>query len=390
MPLEQHDKRLSAVDGLPTDIGSGWLSGVLSIVLGTIGLGAVLCFLFPERLTMIDVRPHYPVPILRGALHVVLVLAFLLGLASACLRPKRGLGFVGMGSVLIAALLGGSQVPLPEGEFAQGPFLGLDWFLLNLIVFSAVFIPMERLFARLPEQPVFRRGWVTDATYFFISTLAVQVTTILTLKPATVLFSWMVSPTVHAFVQSIPWIVQFLVIMFAVDLVQYWLHRTFHTVPFLWKFHAVHHSTDAMDWLASSRLHVIEQVITRACTFLPAYVLGFSDVPVFAYIIFITFHSTFIHANVRWDFGPLRYLFVSPQFHHWHHAIEREAIDKNFAVHFPFLDLLFGTWYLPKEWPTGYGIHDQVPKGWLRQLIYPFTPKSWTVAKKSDAVEVHS
>jgi lathosterol oxidase len=210
------------------------------------------------------------------------------------------------------------------------------------------------------------------------------------MKPAMVLFAWAQFASVQNFMKSLPWVVQFLLIMLSTDIVQYWVHRVFHMVPWLWKFHAVHHSTDAMDWLAGSRLHIVEQTITRASSFLPVYILGFSEVPMYAYIVFITFHATFIHANVRWDYGPFRWLLATPKFHHWHHAIEREAIDKNFAVHFPVLDLLFGTFYLPDKWPTGYGIHDKVPRGWWRQLFYPFVPTKTALAEGTPTVEVHN
>lgn len=378
-------------DARPTHWGSGWLSGVFSVALAAGGLFAVLCFHFPNYLTMPDLRPHYPVPYIRALLHLDLVAAFLLGVTSVVLRQNKALGLVGCGLMLVAALLGGSQVPIDD-EFTNGPFLGLDWFLLNLILFSAIFIPLERLFARREDQPVLRRGWKTDLTYFFISTLAVQLTTLLTLKPAAVLFSWAMIPSLQTWVRSLPYVAQFFLLMFAVDIVQYWVHRVFHLVPWLWKFHAVHHSTDAMDWLAGSRLHVVEQVLTRGVTFVPIYLLGLGpeDPAAFAYIVFITFHSTFIHANVRLNLGPLNWWLTTPQFHHWHHAIEREAIDKNFAVHFPVLDLLFGTFYLPATWPTGYGIHDRVPVGWLRQLFYPFMPKPKPDTDAPPAVEVHS
>jgi lathosterol oxidase len=384
-----HD-HLSSVDNLPTKLGSGWTSGVLSIVLGIVGLGAVICFHFPNLFTMPELREKYPVEILRAVLHLVLVAAFLLAMLSLVLRERKLLGLTGATLVLIAALLGGSRVVIDDQIKEKGFFLGLDWFLLNLIYSCAVFIPMERLFARLPDQPIFRRGFVTDFTYFLISTLAVQLTTYLTIQPATALFQWAVSPKVHAFVQNLPWVVQFLVIMLSVDIIQYWVHRVLHTVPWLWKFHAVHHSTDAMDWLAGSRLHLVEQVFTRTSSLIPAVVLGFHHVPVIAYLIFISFHATFIHANVKIDWGPLDWLFVTPRFHHWHHAIEREAIDKNFAVHFPVLDLLFGTYYLPgNAWPSGYGIHDKVPSGWLRQFFYPFIPKAQSVQEDTPTVEVH-
>ena len=116
----------------PTHIGSGWLSGVFSVALGALGLGAVLCFHHPALLTMPELRGLYPLPYVRAALHVVLVSSFLLGALSLMLRRRKALGLVGIGFTLVAALLGGSRVPL-DGELRDGPFLGLDWFLLNLI-----------------------------------------------------------------------------------------------------------------------------------------------------------------------------------------------------------------------------------------------------------------
>ena len=328
---------------------------MLSAALGLIGLGAVLCFRFPELLTTPEARALYPVPWVRALLHVVLVLAFGLGALSLSLRRNKALGTVGVTATLVAALLGGSRVPV-DGELTQGPFLGLDWFLLNLIVYSAVFIPIERLFARLPEQGVFRPGWRTDLTYFFVSSLLVQVLTILTLKPAMVFFDWAVMDAVQGAIRACPSVVQFLGLLFVADFTQYWVHRTFHAVPWLWRFHAVHHSAEHMDWLAGSRLHLVDIAVTRGLTYVPIYVLGFDEGPLFAYLVVVSAQATFIHANVRFEFGWLKWLVATPQFHHWHHAAEKEAIDKNFAVHLPVLDAMFGTMYLPGRWPRAYGI----------------------------------
>jgi lathosterol oxidase len=137
----------------PTYFGSGWISGVLSVTLGAIGLGTVLCFHFPSLLTMPELRAVYPLPYIRALLHLVLVGAFVLGTISVCLRYNKALGVSGIGLTLVAALLGGSRVPV-GGELATGPFLGLDWFLLNVMVYSLVFIPIERLFARLETDGV--------------------------------------------------------------------------------------------------------------------------------------------------------------------------------------------------------------------------------------------
>jgi len=346
---------------------------VLSIALGAIGLGAVLCFHHPALLTTPEARGLYPIPYVRAVLHIVLVGAFVLGAGSVCLRQRKALGLTGMALTLVAAVLGGSRVPI-DGELRDGPFLGLDWFLLNVIGYSAVFIPLERLFARRPDQPVFRRGWRTDLTYFFVSSLLVQVTTLLTLKPAMVFFDWARHPAVAAAVQSLPFAAQFAGILVLTDLTQYGVHRLFHAVPTLWRFHAIHHSAEEMDWLAGSRLHLVDVAVTRGLTYVPIYALGFAEAPLFAYVAFVSIQATFIHSNLRFEFGPLRYLLATPQFHHWHHAAEPQAVDKNFAVHLPVLDRLFGTCYQPEgRWPQSYGLAGgaAMPEGYLRQLVHP-------------------
>ena len=362
----------------PTHFGSGWLSGVLSTALGAIGLGAVLCFHYPSLLTMPDVRALYPVAYVRALLHLVLVSAFLLGVLSVTLRRSKRLGMAGIVLTLVAALLGGSRVPL-DGELRDGPFLGLDWFLLNLIGYCVLFVPLERLFARLPQQPVFRREWRTDLSYFFVSTLFVQVITLLTLRPAMVLFDWAANARLQAAVRELPFVVQFAAILLLTDLTQYWVHRAFHRVPWLWRFHRIHHSAQAMDWLAGSRLHLVDVAVTRGLSYVPIYVLGFGEAPLYAYVAFVSVQATFIHANLRFELAGLRGWLATPQFHHWHHGADAEAVDVNFAVHLPLLDWLFGTYHLPRgRWPAAYGLAGgrRVAGGWFHQLVEPLrTPR---------------
>jgi lathosterol oxidase len=193
-----------------------------------------------------------------------------------------------------------------------------------------------------------------------------------------VLFDWAIVSGVHQTVRGLPGIVQFGLILIVADLTQYWVHRAFHAVPVLWRFHAVHHSAEQMDWLAGSRLHLVDVAVTRGLTYAPIYVLGFGDGPLFAYLVVVSAQATFIHANVWWTFGPLRYLVATPQFHHWHHAAEREAVDKNFAVHLPVIDVLFNTSYMPNRWPSAYGIAggQRPPAGYWRQLVWPFKSRA--------------
>lgn len=352
--------------------GAGWISGVAALIAALAGLFFVLCLRFPATLTMPALRDYYDHTWFRLALHFLLIGAFLLSALSLVLRTNKILGFTAMGVTLLATILGGSRVPV-HGELTSGAYLGLDWFVLNLALTGLLFIPLEKLFPRHGEQPLFRTEWREDLFYFFVSSLFVQILSFLSLAPATAILTNTHWDSFRAWVGS-QWIwLQILEIMFLTDLVQYWLHRAFHRVSFLWGFHAVHHSSKSMDWMASARMHVLEIIILRGVTVIPMFVLGFHEIAMYAYLLLVYLHSSFVHANVGWHFNKVGYFLVTPRFHHWHHGIDKEAIDVNFAIHFPLLDRVFGTYHMPKgEWPTGYGIESKVPPSYWQQFLYPF------------------
>ena len=133
-----------------------------------------------------------------------------------------------------------------------------------------------------------------------------------------------------------------------------------------------------MDWLAGSRLHLVDVIVTRGLTYVPIFVLGFSEAALIVYVFIVAAQATFIHANVRWEFRAVRKMVATPAFHHWHHSAEHEALDRNFAVHTPVWDMLFGTYFLPDRWPAAYGLHKRrdVPGRWLAQLVYPFKKRT--------------
>ncbi len=360
--------------GYDARFGSGWISGVCSLAFGLLAVGAVLCMLFPDLLTTAEARARYPLPVIRFLVHLVIVAALGLGTLSVVLSRRLPLGLAGAGLAGLAVLLGGSQVEIGEIS-GRRTALGLDWFLLNLFVFGLMFVPLERLFALRPEQGVFRRGWLTDLLHFLVSHLLVQVTVLLTLLPATIFFRWAVDSRVQAAVAAQPAVLQFVEIVVVADLAEYAVHRLFHRVPWLWQFHAIHHSSRALDWLAGSRIHLVDAVVTRALAFVPLYVLGFAPGPIYAYLVFVSLHAVFVHANVRFDFGLLEEIVGTPRFHHWHHA--EAPADRNFAIHLPVIDRLFGTLHLPRAWPGTYGIAgDPVPEAYLRQLVYPFAARA--------------
>lgn len=353
--------------------GSGWLSGSGALIAATVGLFFVLCLHYPQFFSMPQLDIVRASAWFRPALHIILILAYAWSLISLILRPNKTLGFTAMGIAIAASLLGGSAVEAgAAGD--RSVFFGLDFFVLNILFTGFIFIPLERIFPKSPDQTVLRTEWREDMFYYLISSLFVQVLTFLTLAPSLTIVAHTQWTDFRAMVGGQPWALQVIEIMALTDFAQYWIHRAFHRVPFLLGFHAVHHSAQSMDWLAGARMHFLEIIVLRSATAIPMMTLGFEPSALQAYLGFVYIYSAFIHANVGWKLDWLSSWFVTPRFHHWHHGIEEEAIDVNFAIHFPLYDKVFGTHHMPKDvWPSGYGIGGHpVPKGYVDQFFYPF------------------
>jgi len=354
-------------------LGRRWLLGIVSLFLATLSAFAVLCLHFPHWLTTPELRAVYPMGVVRALIAGAIVLAAALGALAVALRRGRRLGSLGLALAFAAQLAGGAGVEV-ETPVARSSHLGLDWLALDLLLLVVIFVPLERAFARLPEQPVFRRGWRTDLAHFFVSHLLLQLVALATVAPALLLFRWAAWPALQQAVAAQPLPLQLLEAILAADLASYAAHRAFHAVPWLWRFHAIHHSSEALDWLAGSRLHLVDVVVTRAVAFVPLFVLGFEHAALAAYLVWVSVQATWIHANLGARTGWLDHVLVTPRFHHWHHAADAEAEDKNFAVHFPWIDRLFGTHHLPAAaWPARYGVlSERPPEGWAAQLVWPF------------------
>lgn len=162
--------------------------------------------------------------------------------------------------------------------------------------------------------------------------------------------------------------------LLAGDFIGYWIHRAFHGLPDLWDLHAVHHSSEELDWLSAVRVHPLNDVISKTLRVVPFVFLGFPLTAIAAYVPLLTFLAIFVHANVPWRFGPLGYVIASPAFHRWHHTSAAEGLNRNFAGLFPVIDMLFGTFYLPPHQPLQFGVKEQMPRGFFGQLVYPFRP----------------
>lgn len=352
--------------------GSGWLSGSGALLCGIVSLTLAVSLKYAWLTT-----PE--AALVTGSVwfklfqHLVLILGYAFALISILLRKDKTLAFSALVLIMAAALMGGSsneQIATRNTSI----YFGLDFFVLNALFTGFLFIPLERYFPKHAEQIVFRRDWQEDMFYFLVSSLFVQVLAYLTLSPANAIKSSAPLEPVQSYIGSQPFLIQLLLIMLFTDFVQYWVHRAFHQVPFLWRFHAVHHSAETMDWLAGSRMHFLEIIALRSCTAIPMFTLGFDPNAIQSYILVVYVYSSFIHSNVGWDLSAVERFVVTPRFHHWHHGSEPEAIDVNYAIHFPLLDWLFGTHLAAeKRWPAHYGITgDPMPSGYIRQFMYPF------------------
>src|SRR5258708_38139422 len=195
-------------DNEPTGFGTGWWSGVRSAFFGILALGAVVCLHFPQLLSAPELRPYYPMDLIRLLIQAVIVAAIVCGVVSAMLRRKKILALTGMLAAAGDTVLGGASVPI-NGKLHNGPAIGLDWFLLDILLMTLIFSPIEVLWPAYPKQSIFRREWLTDIVYFLSTHLPTQITSFLILLPAMQLTSVLNISSATAVIGRLPWLVQF-------------------------------------------------------------------------------------------------------------------------------------------------------------------------------------
>jgi sterol desaturase/sphingolipid hydroxylase (fatty acid hydroxylase superfamily) len=253
---------------------------------------------------------------------------------------------------------------------------------------AVIFVPLEHVFAVRPAK-LFNKGWSTNLGWYFVNSLV----TVFLLGPPTALIALiihlLIPESVTAMAASLPLWGRMTAAMVVGEIGFYWGHRWSHEIPLLWRFHAIHHSARHINFLVNTRAHPVDLVFTRLCGLLLLQACGLASavgghptlVP--ALVLFIgSLWSFFIHANVRWRLGPFEELIASPAFHHWHHTLD-DHNDHNFAPMLPFMDRLFGTFYLPKIWPSAYGINTPMPEALIDQLLEPFSGRSKVAAPRT-------
>lgn len=262
-------------------------------------------------------------------------------------------------------------VPLAQALVRNGV-----WFVL----LAVIFIPLERIFPQRREK-LFRTGFLTDFAYYFLNGL---LTSVLLSVPLGFV-AWAANRWMPIGIASIsahwPLWQRVVITMVVGEVGFYWGHRWSHIVPLLWRFHAIHHSAEHVDWLVSTRGHPFDIVFTRVCGFVPLVLLGLLNplsgnpgTVTLLILIVAQAWGFFVHANVWWRFGPLEWLIATPAFHHWHHTNDGpEVVNKNYAPMLPWIDWFFGTLYLPlRKRPERYGIEAPMPSSLIGQLAQPF------------------
>jgi sterol desaturase/sphingolipid hydroxylase (fatty acid hydroxylase superfamily) len=248
-----------------------------------------------------------------------------------------------------------------------------------LAIIVAVFAPLEHFFAVRPAK-LFEKGWSVNLGRYFFNSLV----TTLILAPPAALIAWAVHAVLPGSATSaaagLPMWARMIAAMVVGEIGFYWGHRWSHEIPLLWRFHAVHHSAVHINFLVNARGHPVDMIFTRLCGITLLFATGLASpvgpnptlVPTL--VLFIgSLWSFFIHANLRWRLGPFEEIIASPAFHHWHHTFEDHK-DHNYSSMLPFVDRLFGTFYLPETWPAEYGTSTPMPDTLIGQLMEPLGP----------------
>ena len=352
--------------------GEGKISAYCSIILGVLSLLAVLAYRYPAYLTTIELRQAYDAEFLQEILKYGMYFSLFFGLLAIFLNKHKRLAVAGVALTLVGFALGGYSIPVGPVD-ARRLSLGFDWLILAFLGSAGIFMALEKLFPRYRDQIILRKEWELDLFYFCLNHLAISAILIYGNYHVSH-FDWAISELIQQAIRSVPVVLQLVLVILSADFVLYWEHRIYHEVSWLWPIHAVHHSVESLDWLAGSRGHFLQTFSERAMVMVPLYLLGVDKTVLDLYVTFAALQAILIHCNLSFSFGILKYVFVTPQFHHWHHSSERPAIDTNYSAHTVLFDRLFNSYHVPDvRWPAEYGTTKKLPKNFLGQILYPVT-----------------
>lgn len=253
-----------------------------------------------------------------------------------------------------------------------------------LVVLSFLLFIWEQLLPWRRNQPRIREGFWLDLFYLFFNFFGFSlvgynaVSDVAVTAFADFLKGQGIENLVALEVASWPTWSQLLLMFFLRDFIHYWVHRLLHRVPWLWRFHMVHHSVRQMGFAAHLRFHWMETVIYRTLEYLPLAMIGFGIQEFFLVHTAALLIGHWNHGNIRVCLGPLRHVISTPQFHIWHHVKElppERPFGLNYGVSLSLWDHLFGTAYWPesgRDLELGFDHVETYPRTFWGQLLEPF------------------
>lgn len=253
-----------------------------------------------------------------------------------------------------------------------------------LIAISVVVYLLELLFPWRKNQPALRQDFWLDSFYMFFNVFIFSLIGYAALSNVMVeLFNdflqgtFGISNLVAIEIGSWPRWAQLLTLFLVRDFVQWNTHVILHKVPFLWRFHQVHHSVEQMGFAAHLRYHFMETFVYRTMEYLPLAMIGFGIQDFIVVHLFALTIGHLNHANIYLPLGPLKYLLNSPQMHIWHHAKElpKGTSGVNYGITLSIWDYLFGTVWMPhdgRDIELGFEGVEKYPHGFFEQVVEPF------------------
>lgn len=266
--------------------------------------------------------------------------------------------------------------PFPEGDFNYFYFL----ILISLLVWG-----LELLFPWRKYQKAIRKDFWLDSFYMFFNFFIFNLLLYIALSDVTVnLLNKALEPLGYGGghlldLSVLHWGLQLFIFFIISDFVQWCVHVMLHRVPFLWNIHKVHHSVKEMGFAAHLRYHFGETLVYNSFRYISLSMLfGFQLQDAFiVHAIAITI-GHLNHANVGWDYGPLKYIFNNPKMHIWHHSKELpkdHPYGMNYGISLSIWDYIFKTNYIPYEGrdiELGFDHDENYAPTFFEQMIAPF------------------
>ncbi|OJH34292.1 sterol desaturase family protein [Cystobacter ferrugineus] len=254
--------------------------------------------------------------------------------------------------------------------------------LASLAILAIIFTPLQYFFPLVRKPMRLRLSSAVDFGFLCLLILigpftsAVRGFVVLTVLSG-LIHGWEPSQMQvgHGFIAALPMWLRLLLLPFIHDFLAYWVHRFQHT-RYFWPFHAVHHSSEDVNWMSLFRFHPVDNFFMHICRGGGLLIMGFpfTDIALYEGTFFFLI-GAFAHANLDVPLlnrAPFKYMLIGPLLHHWHHTADESAAGKNMALAFPFWDRLFGTFMLPEQPPSTYGLSEPMGSSLPRLVFQPF------------------